>query len=203
MKLDLRAQGTLVVAALLTGSVANAHVVLQKWEATAGYQEYVTLAVPHGCGLSPTTEVRVKIPDGITILVPEEKAGWQTRVTKRKLDQPLRGEGGVQITEAVDEVIWTGGSLPWDRLGLFTMLARMPDTAGRVLYFRTVQKCAEGESRWIDTLPAGEPVWKIWALEHPSPFVELKAATRPQLGATMQQIAAERAARGKTGPPPR
>ena len=39
----------------LAAPLASAHVVLQKWTAYAGYQEYVTLAVPHGCGASPTT----------------------------------------------------------------------------------------------------------------------------------------------------
>jgi periplasmic copper chaperone A len=48
--------------------------------------------VPHGCGASPTTEVRVKIPEGITILVPEERAGWRTTVKTRKLDKPIRAE---------------------------------------------------------------------------------------------------------------
>ena len=115
---------TIGTAALdLTAPLASAHVVLQKWTAYAGYREYVTLAVPHGCGDSPTTEVRVKIPDGITIVVPEDKPGWTTRVIKRKLPAPIGGEGGARITEVVDEIAWSGGSLATDRLGLFTMLA--------------------------------------------------------------------------------
>lgn len=190
---------SLVSAACLVfaNSSATAHVVLQNWEAFAGFQQYVTVVVPHGCGASPTTELRVKIPDGIVILVPEEKPGWQTIVTKRKLPSPLAGEGGAKISEVVDEVVWTGGTLPGDRLGLFTMLARMPDTPGAVIYFKAVQKCAQGETRWIDTVAAGEPTWKIWAAASPSPFLLLKKAPAPQLGATMQQILEERARRAK------
>lgn len=182
---------------MIAGSSATAHVVLQNWEAFAGFQEYVTVVVPHGCGASPTTELRVKIPDGIVILVPEEKPGWQTIVTKRKLPSPLAGEGGAKISEVIDEVVWTGGSLPGDRLGRFTMLARMPDAPGTVIFFKTVQKCAQGETRWIDTIAAGEPTWKIWASASPSPFVLLKKAPAPQLGATMPQILEERARRAK------
>ncbi len=190
-------------ALILSAPLASAHVVLQKWTAYAGYQEWVTLAVPHGCGDSPTTSVRVKIPDGIMIVVPEDKPGWTTRVTKRKLPAPIGGEGGAKITEVVDEIAWSGGSLATDRLGLFTMLARMPDAAGTVIFFKTIQTCAKGETRWVDTIPAGEPTWKIWATPAPSPFIELQKAPGPQLGATMQQIGAERAKRGGTAPAPK
>lgn len=184
-------------------SRVDAHVVLQNWEGIAGYQDYVTVVVPHGCGLSPTTELRVKIPEGIYILVPEDKPGWQTRIKTRKLDRPIPGEGGLKITEVADEVSWVGGNLPPDRLGRFTMLVRLPSAPGATLYFKTFQKCAQGESRWIDTVAEGEPTWKIWATEHPSPFLVLKPQTAPQLGATMEQIATERARRKAATAAPR
>ena len=41
-------------ALVLGGPLASAHVVMQKWTAYAGYQEFITVAVPHGCGASPT-----------------------------------------------------------------------------------------------------------------------------------------------------
>lgn len=190
---------SLVASLALAASAAHAHVILQNMEGTAGYQEYVTLVVPHGCGASPTTRLRVRIPDGIDILVPEDTPGWDLEIVTRKLDTPIRGDGGTLITEVADEVIWTGGMLPPDRLGRFTMLVRMPDAPGRIMYFRTIQTCTEGESRWIDTVEEGEPAWKIWATEHPSPFIELKPAERPQLGATMQEIFAERERRNSRG----
>ena len=203
MKSKMMILGIGAAASVLAVPLASAHVVLQKWTAFAGYQEYVTLAVPHGCGASPTTEVRVKIPDGITIVVPEDKPGWTTRVVKRKLPAPVGGEGGTKITEVVDEIAWSGGSLATDRLGLFTMLARMPDAPGTVIYFKTIQTCATGETRWVDTIPAGEPTWKLWALPAPSPFIEVQKPPGPQLGATMQQIGAERAKRGGAAAAPK
>jgi uncharacterized protein YcnI len=196
--MNQRLMGLMAGAGLaLAAAPASAHVVLQKWTAYAGYQEYVTLAVPHGCGDSPTTEIRVRIPEGITIVVPEDKPGWTTKIVKRKLPAPVSGEGGTKISEVIDEIAWSGGSLGTDRLGLFTMLARMPDAPpGTVLFFKTIQTCAKGETRWVDTIPAGEPAWKIWAQPAPSPFLELEKPPGPQLGATMQQIGAERAKRG-------
>lgn len=183
---------TAVLLTAILPTLASPHVVLRQWEAYAGYQEYVTVVVPHGCGTSPTVEVRVKIPDGVIIAVPEQKAGWVTKITRRKLSEPIIGEGGSRVSEVVDEVSWSNGNLPMDQLGLFTVLVRTPDTPGRVLYFKTIQKCAQGEARWVDVIPDGEPTWKLWARPAPSPFLVLKKAEQPQLGASMQQILEER-----------
>ncbi len=76
------------------------------------------------------------------------------------------------------------------------MLVRIPDAAGPVLFFKVIQTCANGEARWVDTIPAGEPTWKRWAMPAPAPFIELQKPPGPQLDATMQQIGAERAKRG-------
>jgi len=190
------------IAAIMSASAASAHVVTEKWDAYAGYQTFVTLVVPHGCGASPTTEVRVKIPEGIDILVPEPKPGWTLDIAMRKLDPPMKGEGGREVTEVIDEISWKGGNLASNHLGKFDFLARMPDKPGKIMFFKTIQKCAEGETRWVDTLPDGEPAWKVWATPAPAPFIELKPAPGPQLGATMQQIGEERKKMGKpaTGP---
>lgn len=182
---------------------ASAHVIMEKWEAYAGYQTFISLIVPHGCGVSPTTEVRMKVPDGIDIIVPEPKPGWTLDISLRKLEKPMPGEGGRQVTEVVDEISWKGGSLPGNQLGRFSALARMPDKPGKVMFFKTIQKCAEGETKWVDTVADGEPVWKVWAAPAPSPFIELKAAPGPQLGATMQQIGEERKKMMKPGAAPK
>jgi uncharacterized protein YcnI len=188
--------------AALWSAPASAHVVMEKWEAYAGYQSFLTLVVPHGCGLAPTTAVRVKVPEGIDIIVPEPKPGWTLDIAMRKLDKPMPGEGGRMVTEVVDEIAWKGGNLPTNHLGKFNVLARMPDTPGKVMFFKTIQTCTQGETKWIDTIADGEPVWKVWARPAPAPFVELKPAPGPQLGATMQQIAEERKKLGQAGPGP-
>jgi periplasmic copper chaperone A len=187
----------LSTAGALVSASASAHVVMEKWEAYAGYQTFMTLAVPHGCGAAPTTEIRLKVPDGIGVIAPAPEAGWKLSMVRKKLDQPRPGEGGRMVTEVVDEVVWTGGNLPTDQLGRFHFLAMMPNTPGKTLYFKTIQKCSEGETKWVDTVADTEPTWKVWAMPAPSPFVELKAPPGPQLGATMQEIGAERKKVGK------
>jgi uncharacterized protein YcnI len=189
------------IAAVLVANSASAHVIMEKWEAYAGYQTFLTLVVPHGCGAAPTTEVRFKVPDGIDIIVPEPKPGWNLGIAMRKLENPMPGEGGRMVTEVVDEITWSGGNLPTNHLGKFNVLARMPDKPGKVMFFKTIQKCTEGETRWVDTVADGEPVWKVWALPAPSPFVEIKAAPGPQLGATMKEIGEERKKLGKPAGP--
>ncbi len=192
---------SLTTLAILASVPATAHVVMEKWEANAGYQTFMTLAVPHGCGASPTTEVRIKVPDGIGVFAPEPQAGWKLTIVRKKLDQPRPGEGGRMISEVIDEVVWSGGNLPADQLGRFNFLALMPNTPGKTMYFKTIQKCTEGETKWVDTVADGEPTWKIWATPAPSPFVELKAPAGPQLGASMQQIGEERKKMSKPAGP--
>ncbi|MBL8628900.1 MAG: YcnI family protein, partial [Rhodospirillaceae bacterium] len=134
-----------VCAVAMEAASAQAHVIIENMKGRAGYNEMFTLIVPHGCGASPTTEIRMKVPPEITLVVPERGAGWKVQVLKRKTDKPVMREGK-PIAEVVDEIVWSGNSLPSEELGLFKFLAGVPNTPGKVLYFKTVQKCAEGES---------------------------------------------------------
>ena len=165
----------------------SAHVVIKDFEARAGYNEILTLIVPHGCGAGPTTEIRVKVPDGIATVVPQPQPGWETSLTRRKLDKPIAAEGGRMIADVPDEIVWKGGNLPSNQLGLFNILANMPDKVGMRLYFKTVQKCTDGETKWIETIADSDEMWRVWLKPTPAPFVVLNAAP-PQLGADMATI---------------
>ena len=90
---------------LSAASSANAHIVIENFKGRAGYNEFLTLMVPHGCGPAPTTELRMKIPDGISPAVPEQKEGWETQVIMKKLDEPIRGEGGRMISKSFENPI--------------------------------------------------------------------------------------------------
>jgi uncharacterized protein YcnI len=188
-----------IKTALLAGALAcaaplaaNAHVVITNMNQYAGWEGAVlTLLVPHGCGDSPTTEVRMKVPDNVNMILPEPKAGWQIKLTKRKLPEPKK-VGRREITEVQDEVIWSGGSLPIDQAGLFTFVTNFPDKPGERVYFKIIQKCASGEVKWVDTVKPEEEIWRTWLLESPSPFVVLGKPPQPQLFAPFEVIAAER-----------
>lgn len=172
--------------------VADAHVVITNMNQPAGWEGAVlTLMVPHGCGTSPTTAIRMKVPENVNMVLPEPKPGWTITLTKRKLATPKK-VGNREITEVQDEVIWSGGSLPVDQAGLFNFVTNFPNKVGERVYFKTIQTCATGEERWIDTVTAEQEIWRIWLAKSPSPFVVLGAPAQPQLFAPFEVIAAER-----------
>jgi uncharacterized protein YcnI len=174
----------------------QAHLVIENFKGRGGYNEFLNLMVPHGCGPLATTEIRVKVPASVALFAPEQKAGWETEVVMRKLDEPIK-RGPMVISEVFDEVIWRG-NLPANQLGIFRFLARIPNEVGSVVAFKTIQKCGDTEVRWVDVVESGEPAWKMWVTPEPSPFVEVIDAGAPQLGATMQQLGEARKQAGST-----
>lgn len=176
-------------------ATANAHVIIETFEGRANYNEFLNLMVPHGCGTLDTTEIRMKIPASVPLFAPEEKDGWETELVMRKLDEPIK-RGRQTITEVYDEVIWRG-NLPALHLGVFKFLARITGPVGSVVPFKLIQVCGDQQDRWIDVVDEGEPGWKMWALEAPAPFVVVVEGDGPQLGASMQEIGAERARLGQ------
>lgn len=117
-----------------------------------------TLSVPHGCDGSPTTALRVRIPEGVTSFTPQVNPGWAIDVT----------EDGGEVTE----VTWTGGPLAPDQLDEFGLSLKLPEgAAGETLYFPIVQQCEGGEVAWVEIAePGGEEP------EHPAGTVLVTAA---------------------------
>jgi len=68
----------------------------------------------------------------------------------RKLPKPVKGEGGVTLTETVDEITWSGNSLPDELFEKFTFRAVIPDTPNQFLFFKTIQTCKQGEHKWVE-----------------------------------------------------
>lgn len=192
MKNRLLKTATAGFALCAVSLAAHAHVVITDMHQPTSWEGAVlTLLVPHGCGPLPTTEIRIKVPENVNMILPEAKAGWTLQLTKRKLPAP-RKVGNREITEVQDEVIWTGGSLPGDQAGLFTFVTNFPNKPGERVYFKTIQKCGQQEEKWIDTVKAEEEIWRTWLNEKPSPFVVLSPPAQPQLFAPFETIAAER-----------
>jgi uncharacterized protein YcnI len=198
MKQIVRSVTACVVVFMLSGTI-QAHLVIENFKGRAGYNEFLSLMVPHGCGVESTTEIRMKVPGSVALFAPEQKAGWETVVVMKKLDEPIR-RGPTVITEVFDEVIWRG-NLPANQLGVFRFLARIPNAVGSVVPFKTIQKCGDQEVRWVEMIADGEPAWKMWAMPEPAPFVEVVQPAGPQLGATMKQLqeARQQAGSGSAG----
>jgi uncharacterized protein YcnI len=162
----------LLAAVLATPAVA--HVVLERREATLGAPYKAVLIVPHGCAGSPTTRLRVKVPDGFIAVKPMPKPGWTIDVVKGAYDRPYAFFHDMTLTEGVREVSWSGklDDSYYDEYVLagFIAAALKP---GETLYFPAVQECETGVSRWIEIPTAGQDAH---SLSNPAPGLRLVAA---------------------------
>jgi periplasmic copper chaperone A len=153
---------------------AQAHIVFNQANVEPGALTTLELRVTHGCDGSPTKEVRLKIPDGVTRVTPRAIPGWQISLNKRALANPVRLHGQT-VTETLDTIVWHGGSFPDFAYEQFEIRAMMPNTPNQTLYFPVEQICEAGQISWsqIPATPAG---WG--ALKDPAPFVTIGASPR-------------------------
>jgi periplasmic copper chaperone A len=158
------------VAALVAAPTAAAHVTANPREAVAGEFAMIAFRVPHGCEDSPTTSLTVRIPDGVVSVTPQSVPGWRVTTKSGKLAQPVDLHGET-ITEGVQEVTWSGGSLDPHQFLDFGISMRMPDTPGETVWFPAIQRCEQGQTRWIQIPVSGEP-----EPDEPAPGVTLVAA---------------------------
>jgi uncharacterized protein YcnI len=158
-------------ALMLSSSPVFAHVTLDVREAPTDSYYKAVFNVPHGCVGSPTTRLRVRIPDGVIGVKPQPKPGWEVATVKTKLATPVKGSHGEAITEAITEVSWSGGKLLDEHFDQFMMQVRLPNApAGTILYFPVVQECETGVTRWIEIPRAGD---KSGGLKEPAPALRL------------------------------
>jgi uncharacterized protein YcnI len=169
--------GTLGLALLFaTSSVAAAHVGLSGTSTAAGSSSVLTFSSGHGCDGSPTTEFAVQIPKELNSATPTQLAGWDARKVMQPLDTPITDGHGNQVTERVDQVVYTAHSpLPDGLRVALEVSVRLPENAaGTTLYFPTIQRCVQGQSDWIEIPATGQDAD---TLESPAPALAVTAAT--------------------------
>ena len=171
---------TLVVGAgagalvLASATAASAHVTASPSEVPAGGSTVIEFSTSHGCDGSPTTQISIQIPEGVTSVRPTVVPDWSVEITTETLDEPIDDGHGNQITERTSVVTYTAMGAPLED-GLrqvWPVAMRMPDTEGERLAFPVVQTCVEGETAWISIPEEGaeEP-------DTPAPVVVLAAST--------------------------
>ena len=145
------------VAAVLTAisvvalhAPVSAHIDPDPKQAQAGTATTVGFTVEHGCAGSPTVALDMRLPDGVGAPSPVPPDGWEGTV-----------EGRV--------VSFVGGPLPDDQQLTFGVDMILPATPDTTIYFPFVQRCEEGEIRWID-LPADDSNGE---LDEPAPAMLL------------------------------
>lgn len=157
---------------VMGASTAAAHVTVDPSNTTAGSYAVLTFAVPHGCDGSATTEVAIKIPENVRSVTPTVNPGWTIDKKMVTLDAPVADAHGNEITQRVDQVVYTAlTALPDDMRDAFELSVQLPDTPGESLTFPTIQTCEQGDANWIEIADNDEA-----ALEHPAPAFVITAA---------------------------
>lgn len=177
------------IAALALGlavpAVAQGHVTVQPGEVAAGGFTRLDVRVPNERDDAGTVKVEVQFADGFHFASYEPVPGWDVEIKMEKLDQPVEGSHGEEVTEQVSRVIWTGdgreGIIPPGAFHDFGLSVQTPDTPDETLTFPALQTYEGGEVvRWI-----GAP-----DSEEPAPTVTLTAAEEEH-GATQEETASE------------
>ena len=94
----------------------------------------------------------------------------------------MKMEGGFEIGETVDEIVWSGSQLPSPRFGRFVFRASLPNEPGRILWFKTIQRCGAEELRWDKEKTDDKVSMGTFLRTAPdsAPFVVLTEPERPQ-----------------------
>ncbi|MGA7757348.1 MAG: DUF1775 domain-containing protein [Ilumatobacteraceae bacterium] len=155
---------------------ASAHIDPDPTEAQAGSAVSVAFTVEHGCEGSPTVQLDMRLPDGVTDASPDAVDGW---------DGSIDG----------DVITFVGGSLPDDVEGTFSVSMTLPPTPDVTVYFPFVQRCEEGEIRWIaiPTEPGEE-------LDEPAPAMLLTGPVATTTGPATTAAPATTEASATTAP---
>lgn len=169
----------LAAALVLLASPAAAHVTANPNSGPESGFFTTFMRVPHGCDSDgpDTTSVSIQIPDGVQSVTPEDVPGWSVEVVRGPLAEPYESHGET-ITEGVKEVTYTAQGAPLDsrQFRQFGLSMRFGAEGQDVLYFPTVQRCEQGEVRWVN-IPASLDEWGD--TDDPSPYVELVASAGP------------------------
>ncbi|GAA1225478.1 hypothetical protein GCM10009665_14850 [Kitasatospora nipponensis] len=161
-------------AVLLAAGPAAAHVTVQPSSVPADATDQTfAFRVPDEDDTASTVKVEVDlptdhpIPSALVAPVP----GWTDQIQTTKLATPIHTDDG-DITEAVSQIVWTGGQIAPGHYQDFTVdFGALPAGTDTVV-FKALQTYGNGTVvRWIDVPQAGQP-----EPEHPAPTLHLTAA---------------------------
>jgi len=161
-------------ALALAVAPASAHVTISPDTTAAGAYAVLTVSVPHGCDGSATTGIAIKMPEEIYAVTPTRNSFWTVDKQMVQLDEPITDAHGNEITERVDQVVYTAKTpLPDGERDTFELSLQLPDAEGETLAFPIQQTCEEGETGWTEVATEGQDPEE---LEHPAPLVTITAA---------------------------
>ena len=113
---------TVTTFALLTPT-AFAHVTVKPTTAGVGTHQSFSVGVPVEKDI-PTTSVRLVIPTGLEYVTPNTKPGWKIEIKKNN----------PEATDAVTEIIWSGGQIQNGFRDEFLFSAKAPSEETTLLW---------------------------------------------------------------------
>jgi uncharacterized protein YcnI len=155
---------------LLLAVPALAHITVTPGSARAGSAAVLTFHVPNEEAKASTTKVDVKIPTDhpIADLLVKPVPGWTISVRHVTLVKPIVTDDG-KFTQAVSEVIWSGGRIAPGQFQDFSVTADPLPAGVSKLAFKALQTYSNGDVvRWIDLSQPGQP-----EPGHPAPVLTL------------------------------
>jgi uncharacterized protein YcnI len=131
---------TFILIIVSITSIASAHVVVQPAQVGVASFQVFSVNVPAEKAV-PTVSLRLLIPSGLDEVIPTVKNGW---TISTKLDK----------NGAVNEIDWTGGSIPPNFRDEFTFSAQVPAQPTE-LKWKAYQTYQNGAVVSWDATPAG------------------------------------------------
>jgi len=165
--------GALTVAGLAIAGTASAHVTVSPTSLPQGATAELTFKVPNEESKANTVELQLQIPTAhpIAQVLAKPVPGWTITEHTVTLAKPLTTDDGT-FTTAVEEIDWTGGSIPPGEYQDFQISVDPLPTDTTQLVFKAVQTYSDGDVvRWIDLSSGADP-----DPEHPAPILTLTPA---------------------------
>jgi uncharacterized protein YcnI len=145
--------GATTLLALGVGRPVDARPTIPEEQLEAGPgRQVIHIRVQSGCGPSPTDRLDVLIPEGAIGVLPEAVPGWSAELTVIPTE-PYE-LFGVEQTDRVSQITWTGGSIAPDAFLDFGIAAVFTEE-GR-LAFPVTQGCGLEEVAYTEIPPDGE-----------------------------------------------
>jgi uncharacterized protein YcnI len=163
-------------ALLLFAGPALAHITVTPDSVPAGSTDVLTFHVPNEEAHADTVKVDVQIPTNhpIAQFLVQPVPGWTFTVKNVTLAKPIVTDDG-SFSQAVSEVIWSGGRILPGQFQSFTVSADPMPTGESQVAFKAIQTYSNGDVvRWIDLRQPGQP-----DPAHPAPVVTLTTARAP------------------------
>lgn len=149
------------ILAIAIPAMASAHVSVSPDELTAGDHGVLTFSFAHGCENSPTTSLKISMPDGLASVAPTMDSDWTIDIE--------RGDDGL-----VSAVTYTAlAPVPNELRGAVSMSVGLDESTPDSLAFPVVQTCVEGSTEWTQLAEDGE---NPHDLDSPAPVVTVGAA---------------------------